>query len=84
VALFFVSFVRLRDHIASGANKISWRLRDVSHVLIGDVVKRDRVKDLPLEGNLRSVIEGYCYCKRGLRYAKPSRNADFLCRLYGL
>ena len=118
VALFFVSFVRLCDHIASGADEISRKLRDVSHVPIGDVVKSDRVKDLLLEGDLRSVIEGYyigflrlrkrlrgfigClkfylqresylhigklnqvirYCKRGLRYAKPSRNADLLCRL---
>ena len=60
VALFFVSFVRLRDHIASGADEISRGLRHVSHVLIGDVMKRDRVIDLPLEGDLRSMIEGYC------------------------
>src|SRR5262245_7582174 len=41
VTLFFVSFVRLRDHIASGANEICWKLSDVSHVPIGNVMKRD-------------------------------------------
>jgi hypothetical protein len=33
----------------------------------------------PHLGNIYHLA--YWYCKRGLRYAKPSRNADFLCRL---
>jgi hypothetical protein len=33
----------------------------------------------PHVGNIYHLT--YWYCKRGLRYAKPSRNAEFLCRL---
>jgi hypothetical protein len=107
-----------RNYVASGANEIGWKFSKLSYVLISDVVKRDRVKDLLVKGKLRSVIERdhigslrltkslrgllgslkfylqreSCLhkgklshvtwqCKRGLRYAKPPRNADFLCRL---
>ena len=58
VALFFFSLVSFRNYIASGANEIGGKLCHLSYVTISDVVKRDRVKGLLLEGNLRSVIEG--------------------------
>ena len=116
---FFVPLVRLRNHAASGASEIGGKFSYLSHVPISDVVKRDRIKDFLLKGDLRSVIErdhvgllclrkklrslpgrlkfylqrdsrlhicvicpvNHWYCKRGLRYANPPRNADFLFRL---
>jgi len=118
MALIFFSLVCFRNYVASGASEIGWKFRQLSYVPISEMVKRDRVKDLLVEGNLRSVIERNhigslrltkslrgllgslkfylqgnsrlhtgelyqvsWYCKRGLRYAQPPRNADFLCRL---
>jgi hypothetical protein len=59
VALIFFSLVSFRNYIASGANKISRKFRHLAHITISKVVKRDRIKDFLLKGNLRSVIEGY-------------------------
>jgi len=59
VALIFFSLVNFRNYIASGANKISRKFRHLAHITISKVVKRDRIKDFLLKGNLRSVIEGY-------------------------
>jgi hypothetical protein len=116
MALFFISLVCFSDYNASRTNEIGRKLRYLSHIAISDVMKRGRIKDFPLEGDVRSVIEcdliGFLRfgkrqrglygdskfylqsdsrlhmsniyhlerrrCKTGLRYAKPSRNADFL------
>jgi len=57
VMFFFVSLVRLRNHAASGASEIGGKFSYLSDVPISDVVKRDRIKDFLLKGDLRSVIE---------------------------
>jgi len=57
VTLFFISLVSFGDHIASRANEIGRKFRQLSYVTIGNVMKRDGVEDFFLESHIRSVIE---------------------------
>src|SRR5262249_51763000 len=46
-----------RDHVTGRANLIGWEPGQLAHVLIGDVVKSHRIKDLLLEGEIRGAVE---------------------------
>ena len=67
-----ISLVSFGHNAAGRANEIGGKLRQLTHVLISDVVKSDGVKDPLFKGDIRGVVERNIVTPPNARLAKRS------------